>query len=71
VAGIQANEARISQLLHESLMLVTALNNRIGYDKAAAIAKKAHKEVRRALEGANRPLPHALQQPRLERMRRL
>lgn len=37
---MQANERRISQLLHESLMLVTALNNRIGYDKAAAIAKK-------------------------------
>lgn len=65
MAGIQANEARISQLLHESLMLVTALNNRIGYDKAAAIAKKAHKEVRRALEGANRLLRHALQQQRL------
>jgi fumarate hydratase class II len=40
-----ANEGRIAQLLHESLMLVTALNNQIGYDKAAAIAKKAHKEV--------------------------
>lgn len=45
VAGIQANEGRIAQLLHESLMLVTALNNHIGYDKAAAIAKKAHKEA--------------------------
>lgn len=44
IAGVKANERRISQLLHESLMLVTALNNRIGYDKAAAIAKKAHKE---------------------------
>lgn len=44
VEGIQANERRIGQLLHESLMLVTALNNHIGYDKAAAIAKKAHKE---------------------------
>lgn len=44
--GIKANEGRIAQLLHESLMLVTALNNKIGYDKAAAIAKKAHKEVR-------------------------
>lgn len=30
VAGITANEKRISQLLHESLMLVTALNNKIG-----------------------------------------
>ena len=44
VVGIAANEARIAQLLNESLMLVTALNNRIGYDAAAAIAKKAHKE---------------------------
>lgn len=44
VAGIEPNDKRIAQLLQESLMLVTALNNRIGYDKAAAIAKKAHKE---------------------------
>jgi fumarate hydratase class II len=44
VDGIQANEKRINQLLNESLMLVTALNPVIGYDKAAAIAKKAHKE---------------------------
>jgi fumarate hydratase class II len=51
VAGIQANERRIAQLLHESLMLVTALNNKIGYDKAAAIAKKAHKEVLPGLLG--------------------
>lgn len=47
MSGIVANEGRIAQLLHESLMLVTALNNKIGYDKAAAIAKKAHKEVGR------------------------
>jgi len=44
VKGIEANDKRISQLLNESLMLVTALNPHIGYDKAAAIAKKAHKE---------------------------
>merc|ERR1712134_204601 len=44
VAGITANEDRISQLLNESLMLVTALNLHIGYDKAAAIAKNAHKK---------------------------
>src|SRR5277367_1340395 len=44
VSGITANEKRISQLLNESLMLVTALNPRIGYDKAAKIAKTAHKE---------------------------
>ena len=41
--GIQANRARISQLLEQSLMLVTALNPHIGYDKAAKIAKEAHK----------------------------
>ncbi|KAJ7517576.1 hypothetical protein O6H91_21G029900 [Diphasiastrum complanatum] len=44
VVGIRANEGRIAQLVHESLMLVTALNPKIGYDKAAAVAKKAHKE---------------------------
>ncbi|KAK1281129.1 hypothetical protein QJS04_geneDACA019779 [Acorus gramineus] len=44
VRGIQANHKRISKLLHESLMLVTSLNPKIGYDKAAAVAKKAHKE---------------------------
>ena len=44
VAGIEANRARIERLLHESLMLVTALNPHIGYDNAARIAKKAHTE---------------------------
>lgn len=44
VVGIQANKDRINKLLNESLMLVTALNPHIGYDKAAAIAKTAHKE---------------------------
>eukprot|EP00775_Hariotina_reticulata_P001159 gene1159-1499_t len=44
VVGIQPNKKRIDQLLHESLMLVTALNPYIGYDNAAAAAKKAHKE---------------------------
>ncbi|TYH56917.1 hypothetical protein ES332_D08G053900v1 [Gossypium tomentosum] len=44
VKGIQANKDRISKLLHESLMLVTSLNPKIGYDNAAAVAKKAHKE---------------------------
>lgn len=44
VNGIVANREKIDQLLHESLMLVTALNPYIGYDKAAKIAKKAHKE---------------------------
>jgi len=41
VTGITANEERIATLLDESLMLVTALNPHIGYDKAAKIAKKA------------------------------
>jgi len=42
--GIEPNRERIAQLLNESLMLVTALNTHIGYDKAAEIAKKAHKD---------------------------
>jgi len=42
--GIEPNRERVDQLLNESLMLVTALNPHIGYDKAAKIAKKAHKE---------------------------
>lgn len=44
VLGIEANKDNISRLLNESLMLVTALNPHIGYDNAAKIAKKAHKE---------------------------
>ncbi|WP_295623207.1 class II fumarate hydratase [uncultured Nitrosomonas sp.] len=43
-AGIEANRERIDMLMHNSLMLVTALNPHIGYDKAAEIAKKAHRE---------------------------
>ncbi len=42
--GIEPNRARIEELLHGSLMLVTALNLHIGYDKAAKIAKHAHAE---------------------------
>ncbi|MGZ0018159.1 class II fumarate hydratase [Nitrosomonas sp. wSCUT-2] len=42
--GIEANVERIDALMHNSLMLVTALNPHIGYDKAAEIAKKAHRE---------------------------
>ncbi len=42
--GIQPDRERIAALLHGSLMLVTALAPHIGYDKAAAIAKKAHRE---------------------------
>jgi fumarate hydratase, class II len=44
VAGIEANRERITTLMNESLMLVTSLNPHIGYDNAAKIAKKAHKE---------------------------
>jgi fumarate hydratase, class II len=42
--GIEPNEQRIEQHLRNSLMLVTALNRHIGYDKAAQIAKNAHKQ---------------------------
>ena len=42
--GIEPNEARIRELVEGSLMLVTALAPRIGYDRAAEIAKKAHHE---------------------------
>jgi fumarate hydratase class II len=42
--GIEPNRERIADLLERSLMLVTALNPHIGYDKSAQIAKKAHKE---------------------------
>ena len=43
-AGIEPNLPRIKEQLENSLMLVTALNTKIGYDNAAKIAKKAHKE---------------------------
>jgi fumarate hydratase class II len=42
VVGIRADEARIRTLMEQSLMLVTALSPRLGYDKAAQIAKAAH-----------------------------
>jgi fumarate hydratase, class II len=42
VVGIKANEARIRELMERSLMLVTALSPKIGYDKAAQVAKAAH-----------------------------
>ena len=42
--GIDPNRGRIAELVNRSLMLVTALNPHIGYDKAASIAKKAHHE---------------------------
>jgi fumarate hydratase class II len=42
VTGIRANETRIGELMQRSLMLVTALTPKIGYDKAAKVAKAAH-----------------------------
>jgi fumarate hydratase class II len=42
VVGIKANERRIAELMERSLMLVTALTPKIGYDNAAKIAKTAH-----------------------------
>jgi fumarate hydratase class II len=44
IEGLEPDRARIEDLVHRSLMLVTALSPRIGYDKAAEIAKKAHHE---------------------------
>jgi len=44
VEGLEADRARIEELVHRSLMLVTALTPKIGYDKSAEIAKKAHHE---------------------------
>ncbi len=53
INGIEPNEKRIKDNLYNSLMLVTALNPHIGYDKAAAVAKKAYSEnisLREAIE---------------------
>ena len=44
VVGIQPNQSRIDELVNNSLMLVTALNTKIGYYKAAEIANKAHEQ---------------------------
>ena len=51
-AGIEPNLERIEHYVQDSLMLVTALNPHIGYDKAAEIAKKAHKEKASLREAA-------------------
>ncbi|MBP0591740.1 class II fumarate hydratase [Paraburkholderia sp. LEh10] len=59
--GIEPNRERVDQLLNESLMLVTALNPHIGYDKAAQIAKKAHKE-HTTLKAAALALGHVTEQ---------
>ena len=48
--GIEANRERIDELLHKSLMLVTALNGKIGYDNAAKIAKTAYQNGTTLLE---------------------
>ena len=50
--GIEPNRDRIQMHLNNSLMLVTALNTHIGYDNAAKIAKKAHKENKTLKEAA-------------------
>lgn len=52
VVGITANELNIKKHLENSLMLVTALNPVIGYDNAAKVAKKAHKENKTLKEAA-------------------
>jgi len=52
VNGMRANEARVKLLTNESLMLVTALNTHIGYDKAAEIAKKAYRDGTKLKEAA-------------------
>ncbi|CAG8951336.1 hypothetical protein HYFRA_00008086 [Hymenoscyphus fraxineus] len=44
VVGLQANEEKIKSILKESLMLVTCLNSKIGYDEASKVAKNAHKK---------------------------
>ena len=44
INGIKANKKKINQFLNDSLMLITALNSHIGYDKAAEVAKKAYKD---------------------------
>ncbi|PHH76204.1 hypothetical protein CDD80_1727 [Ophiocordyceps camponoti-rufipedis] len=44
MAGLRANEDRIGSIMHESLMLVTCLNPKIGYDMASKVAKNAHKK---------------------------
>ena len=44
IAGIELNRAQIDKYLNDSLMLVTALNQHVGYDNAAKIAKNAHKK---------------------------
>ena len=51
VQGMELDRQRIEQYVKNSLMLVTALNPKIGYDKAAEIAKKAHHEKHQPARG--------------------
>ena len=55
VSGLEANLKRIQEYVENSLMLVTALNRHIGYDKAAKLAKTAHQKGI-SLREANREL---------------
>lgn len=52
IAGLDVNQSRITEHLNNSLMLVTALNTKIGYDNAATIAKKAYAEDKTLKEAA-------------------
>jgi fumarate hydratase class II len=52
VAGFTVNEARVAEMVDKNPILVTALNAIIGYEKGAAIAKKAYAENRRLKEVA-------------------
>lgn len=52
VVGIKPNLDRLKMYTNESLMLVTALNSKIGYDKSAMIAKKAYKDGTKLKEAA-------------------
>jgi fumarate hydratase, class II len=61
VEGLQANEEQIRKYLDESLMVVTALSPKIGYDKAAEVAKKAHHE-KTTLKAAALALGHVTEE---------
>jgi fumarate hydratase class II len=52
IEGVQANREKIAEYVDNSLMLVTGLNEAIGYDNSAAIAKHAHKHGKKARESA-------------------
>jgi fumarate hydratase, class II len=52
ISGIELNREQIDEHLRDSLMLVTALNPHIGYDKAAQVAKNAHKKKTSLRESA-------------------